>query len=61
MRYKQRGVTLDVSQIQAVGAGILDPIIAKPSNIDQAKENMRVEFRLIRVVAEAETRSDFDY
>jgi hypothetical protein len=52
---------MDKSQIQPVGVGIREPFIAKPGNMDEAKQNMRVEFRLIRVEAEATTESDFDF
>lgn len=58
---KSKGITLDVSQMQPVGVGIREPFIAKPANMEQAKQNMRVEFRLIRVTAEAATSSDFDF
>jgi len=54
-------VNLDVSQIQPVGAGITEPLIAKPKNIEEAKQNMRVEFRIVRVPAEAIKQSDFDF
>jgi len=54
------GLHLDKSQIQPVGVGIREPFIAKPTNMDEAKQNMRVEFRLLRVDAEAVAPSDFD-
>jgi hypothetical protein len=54
-------VTIDQSQITPVGAGIADPVIAKPANPQQAKENMRVEFRIVKVEAEAMKASDFDF
>jgi outer membrane protein OmpA-like peptidoglycan-associated protein len=56
-----KGVTIDTSQIQPVGVGIREPFIAKPSNLNEAKQNMRVEFRIVRVPAEATTSSDFDF
>ena len=56
-----KGVNMDASQIQPVGVGIREPFIAKPSNLNQAKQNMRVEFRIIRVPAEATNASDFDF
>jgi len=43
---------IDKSQIQPQGVGIREPFIAKPTDYDQALQNMRVEFRLIRVDAE---------
>lgn len=57
----QQKVNLDASQVQPVGAGILEPLIPKPKNLDEAKENMRVEFRIVRIPAEAIKESDFDF
>lgn len=56
-----KGVEMDASQIQPVGVGIREPFVAKPSNLSEAKQNMRVEFRIIRVPAEATNASDFDF
>ncbi len=58
---KAQGLTLDASQIQPVGVGVSEPLIAKPTNLNEAKQNMRVEFRLIKVPAEAVRPSDFDF
>ncbi|MEM7314828.1 MAG: hypothetical protein AAF497_16905, partial [Planctomycetota bacterium] len=58
---KQQNITLDESQLQPVGAGILEPVIPKPTSLAEAKENMRVEFRIVRVPAEAIKESDFDF
>ncbi len=58
---KQQQVNLDVTQMQPVGAGIMEPVIPKPRSIAEAKENMRVEFRIVRVPAEAIKESDFDF
>ncbi len=58
---KSKGIQFDASQIQSVGAGIREPFIAKPSSMSEALQNMRVEFRLLRVTAEAATKSDFDF
>lgn len=58
---KTKNLGIDASQIQPVGVGIREPFIAKPANMDEAKKNMRVEFRLIRVTAEAASSSDFDF
>ena len=58
---KGKGLQLDASQTQPVGVGIREPFIARPRNLAEARENMRVEFRLIRVDAEALTESDFDF
>jgi len=56
-----QGSRLDPSQITPVGAGIADPVVAKPSNLNEAKQNMRVEFRIVKVEAEAIQASDFDF
>ena len=58
---KEHNQALDPTQIQPVGAGVRDPFIAKPRNMSEAQQNMRVEFRLIRVTAEAIQESDFDF
>ena len=58
---KTQRVTLDVMQIQPVGAGISEPIIPRPTTKEEAAENRRVEFRIVRVPAEALTESDFDF
>ncbi len=55
------GANLDLSQITPVGAGISEPIVAKPKSLDEAKENMRVEFRIVKVDAETITPKDFDF
>jgi hypothetical protein len=52
---------LDKSQFQPLGVGIREPFIPKPRNFEEALQNMRVEFRLIRVDAEVATDSDFDF
>jgi outer membrane protein OmpA-like peptidoglycan-associated protein len=58
---KGKGLSLDKTQIQPVGVGIREPFVAKPSNPEEAKQNMRVEFRVVRVPAEATKQSDFDF
>ena len=58
---KDSGITIDLSQIVPVGAGIMEPLIPKPRNIDEAKENMRVEFRIVKVNPEALTPTDFNF
>jgi len=50
MKYaKTKGIEMDQSQIQPVGVGIREPFIAKPRDMTEAQQNMRVEFRLLRV------------
>ena len=58
---KDQGHEIDLSQIQPVGVGIREPFVAKPTSMAEARQNMRVEFRLVRVTAEAMTESDFDF
>jgi outer membrane protein OmpA-like peptidoglycan-associated protein len=58
---RSKGFTIDQTQIMPVGVGIREPFIAKPSNLDEARQNMRVEFRVIRVAGEAAKPSDFDF
>lgn len=58
---KGKGVALDKTQVQPVGVGIREPFVAKPANMDEAKKNMRVEFRVVRVAAEASKQADFDF
>lgn len=58
---KERKVNLDISQILVTGAGISQPIVARPRNIMEAEKNMRVEFRIIKVDAESLKSTDFDY
>ena len=56
-----KGLVMDRSQVQPTGVGTREPFIAKPTNMDEARQNMRVEFRVIRVPAEATVESDFDF
>jgi outer membrane protein OmpA-like peptidoglycan-associated protein len=58
---KSIGANIDLSQITPVGAGISEPIVAKPKSLDEAKENMRVEFRIVKVDAETIAPSDFNF
>ncbi|MEM9417631.1 MAG: ABC transporter substrate-binding protein [Planctomycetota bacterium] len=62
IQYAQdQGYKLDASQIQPLGVGVGEPLIAKPTNMNEARENMRVEFRLVKVPAEVVSPSDFDF
>jgi outer membrane protein OmpA-like peptidoglycan-associated protein len=56
-----QGVRIDESQLQPAGVGVREPLIARPKNLQEAKENMRVEFRIVKVPAEAIQQSDFDF
>ena len=61
VKFAKGKFNLDISQVQPQGVGILEPLIAKPKNIDEAKKNMRVDFLLRKVDAEFVKSSDFDY
>lgn len=56
-----KNVRIDKTQIQPIGVGIKEPLVAKPKNMADAAKNMRVEFRLLRIVGEAVNKSDFDF
>lgn len=58
---ESKGLKVDKSQIATMGVGIKEPFIAKPKNEDEAKQNRRVEFRLMRVSAETMKPTDFDF
>lgn len=58
---KSRGVIIDLSQIQPQGVGISEPINPRPRNMTQARENMRVEFRVVKVKAESLKEDDFNF
>lgn len=58
---RAKGMRIDGSQLQPQGVGIREPVIAKPANLADAKQNMRVEFTLVRVSAEAARPADFDF
>lgn len=58
---KSVGANVDMSQITPVGTGISEPIVPKPKSLQEAKENMRVEFRIVRVDAETIAPDDFDF
>lgn len=58
---KSVGANVDMSQITPVGTGISEPIVPKPKSLSEAKENMRVEFRIVRVDAETIAPDDFDF
>jgi hypothetical protein len=58
---KKSGKTIDESQVQAFGAGVKEPLIAKPSNENEARKNMRVDFTLVATSAETINPRDFDF
>jgi len=62
LTYAKRGkVEVDASQIQPVGVGIREPRVPTPRSLEEAKQNMRVEFVLMRVEAEVSSDTGFDY
>ena len=56
-----KGIRIDITQITPSGVGIREPFIAKPTKMAEALQNMRVEFRILRVKAEVAKPSDFDF
>ena len=58
---RQRNVRLESDQIVPIGMGIKEPVIAKPTNPEQASENRRGEFVLVKVSAETVAEADFDF
>ena len=58
---RKRNIRLESDQIVPIGMGIKEPVIAKPTNPEQASENRRVEFALVKVSAETVAEADFDF
>lgn len=58
---REQGIPFDASQIQPIGVGIREPVHPKSANATEAAANRRVEFLLVRVSAEAQNASDFDF
>lgn len=58
---KKKNIRFDPSQLKAVGVGPREPAVAKPADKDEAAKNRRVEFRLVRLPAEAVKKSQFDF
>ncbi len=58
---RQIEANIDLTQITPLGAGISEPVITKPTSIEEAMENMRVEFMIIRVNAETVAPEDYDF
>ncbi len=57
---KKEGLVLDTTQLQPVGVGISEPVVPVPLSDKDAAPNRRVEFRIVKVPAEAIKQSDFD-
>ena len=58
---KGHNLPLDLSQIKPQGVGIAEPIVSRPQSVIEAKKNMRVEFRVVKVKAEAVNDNDFNF
>lgn len=58
---KSNKYQIDMSQALPNGVGVSSPINARPRNMEQAKENMRVVFRVVRVKSEAVSPNDFNF
>lgn len=54
-------LNIDMSQALTHGVGIGNPVNPKPTNMAEAKENMRVVFRVVKVAAEALSEDDFNF
>jgi outer membrane protein OmpA-like peptidoglycan-associated protein len=57
----QKGLKIDPSQIEVQGVGIAEPLVPKPTTMEQVRQNMRVQFSMIRVSGEALKQSDLDF
>lgn len=58
---KDNQKTIDFSQVRPVGVGIKDPIIPKPTNNEEARQNMRVNIRIVKIASEAINAEDFEF
>lgn len=58
---KRSGVTFDASQFQSQGVGVAEPLVPTPRSEADQKQNMRVEFAIVRVSPESVSPADFDY
>jgi ABC-type nitrate/sulfonate/bicarbonate transport system substrate-binding protein/Arc/MetJ-type ribon-helix-helix transcriptional regulator len=58
---RNEGINVNLDQFQPLGSGIADPVVSKPANEEEARRNMRVEFRIVRLAPETVKASDFDF
>ena len=58
---EDRGINVSLGQLAPIGAGITEPVVSKPTKIEEARQNMRVEFRIVKVDPETLTAEDFDF
>ena len=62
VRYAEdRSINVNLAQLAPVGAGISEPVISKPTTMEEAQQNMRVEFHIVKVDPESLHESDFDF
>jgi len=53
------GAKLNENQFKTEGVGVVEPVIAKPKNEEDAALNRRAEFRIYKVTPEKVTKADF--
>ena len=58
---KKNGYQIDLSTVFPRGVGIANPVNPRPRSLTEAKKNMRVTFRVVKVQAEALNADDFDF
>lgn len=58
---KSNGYQVDMSQAIPKGVGIASPVIPRPKNMEEAKQNMRVLFRVVKTRSEIVSPNDFDF
>ena len=59
---KENNFDIDTSQSLPHGVGISSPVNPRPKNMDEARENMRVVFRMLKNrKSEATSNDDFDF
>lgn len=58
---QEKGVMLDLSQIQPYGAGVESPKYPRPRSAEEMAANRRVEFLVVRTSAEAVNTEEFDF
>jgi ABC-type nitrate/sulfonate/bicarbonate transport system substrate-binding protein len=56
---RSKGLVLEASQMRSEGVGVKEPVIAFPQTDDQAAQNRRVEFSIIKVPAEKVHSDEF--
>lgn len=58
---KENNIPFDASQLQAQGVGPSEPNIAKPTTEAEVRQNIRVEFRMVKISGESVKPSDLDF